>query len=113
MVQVFIPGLMEKCTKVNGLRALRMAKAFGKVSMATRTSANGDNQKLQAMVFISGKMAIGMKESGTIVSNMDKALISSPTVTATQAYMLEESPMGKASTNGKMAAYISVSSKMA
>ena len=53
-----------------------------------------------------------MKVSGTIVSNMDKALIYSPTGTATQAYMLEENLMGKASTNGKMAAYISVSSRM-
>ena len=81
--------------------------------MAIRTSANGDNQKLQVMVSISGRMAIGTRESGRIVSNMDKALISSPTGTATQAYILEVNPMGKASTNGKMAAYISVSSRMA
>ena len=112
MVQVFILGLMEKCTKVNGLRALRMAKAFGKVYMATRTSVSGDNQKLQAMVFINGKMAIGMKASGTIVSNMDKAQISSQMVTVTPAYMLWESPMVKASTSGKTAAFILESSKM-
>ena len=112
MVQVFIPGLMERCTKVNGLRALRMAKAFGKVSMATRTSVNGDNQKLQAMVFINGKMAIGTKVSGKIVSNTDKAPISSPTETATLAFMLMVNLMGKASTSGKTAVFISESSGM-
>ena len=112
MVQVFILGLMARCTKVSGLRALRMAKAFGKVSMATRTSENGDSLKLRAMVFISGKMAIGTKVSGKIVSNMDKAPISSPTGTATQAFMLRENLMGKANTSGKMAVFTSESSRM-
>ena len=83
-----------------------MVKAFGKVYMAIRTSANGDNQKLQVMVSISGRMAIGTRESGRIVSNMDKAQISLQMVTVTPAYMLWESPMVKASTSGKTAAFI-------
>ena len=112
MGQVFILGLTERFMKVNGPRALRMAKAFGKVSMVTRTSANGDNQKLLAMVYINGKMAIGMKVSGRIVLNMDKAPIFSLMATVTQEYMSWVNPKGKASTSGKTAAYILESSKM-
>ena len=63
--KVFIHGQMVKFTKVSGWQVSKKAKEFGKVSSVILTLASGDNPKRQATVFISGKMEISMKVSGT------------------------------------------------
>ena len=54
-----------------------------------------------ATVCISGRMATGMKENGTKVSNMGKALTSLLMVTHIQVTMLMANRMALATTNGR------------
>jgi hypothetical protein len=55
---------MVNCTKENGNSALNMDTAFGRVSVAIHTSANGLILKLKDMACTLGRMAINTKVSG-------------------------------------------------
>ena len=63
--------------------------------------------------FTNGKMAIGMKDPGIIVSNTEKVLIYLLMGTYILGLMSKANLKAKESTNGKMAPYIRGSSKMA
>jgi len=67
MVKECTIGPMEKSTMANGSRVSRKDMECGKASMVTAIWANGANLKLTVMEFISGKMEIGMKETGNTV----------------------------------------------
>lgn len=70
-------GLMEKSTMANGEKDSRKDMASGEALKMTHISDNGKKAKQMDMEFISGKMEIGMKESGDLVLGMETALTSS------------------------------------
>ena len=80
--------------------------------METHISANGGSQRPLAMVSICGKMETGTKANGRIALSMAKDRTSSLTETASPALTLWANPKVKASTSGRMVAFISVSLKM-
>lgn len=55
----------------------KRATVFGEALKETRIWENGRTQEQMAMEFISGRMAIGMKENGVIASSTGRAQISS------------------------------------
>jgi len=79
----------------------------------TVTWVNGETVKLMAMVFISGKTEIGMRDHGSTVSSREKDLISSLMEICFQENISRVNQKVKVYTSGRMAASILVSSKMA
>jgi hypothetical protein len=61
----FIPGKMEKCMMVNGIKGSNMDMGYGKGRKMTHMSENGARVKHMDLVSINGLMEISMKESGT------------------------------------------------
>ena len=72
----------------------------------TPTSANGSSQRPLATESISGRMETDTKVNGSIASNMDKVRTFLQMETPLPEFMFMENQKDKASTSGKMAAYI-------
>ena len=105
MVMVFILGLMERSTRVNGLRVSNKVKESGKVYLETLILDNGINLRRQGMVCTNGKMVIDMRGSGLAVLSMVRELISLLMVILLQESMFMVSLLVRASINGKMAVF--------
>lgn len=74
-VKVFILGLMEIYTMVNGLMVRNMAMVFGNHIQATTILDNGNKIWHMVMVFMNGVMEIDLRENGGIVYDMVKVQI--------------------------------------
>ena len=112
MEKEFILGQTAKCTKESGSWASKKDKESGKVYSGIRTLASGGSRKQLATESINGKMEINMKVNGETASSTDKAQIYSQTETYSLDHTDKENLKDLANTNGKMAAFISVSSSM-
>lgn len=63
--EAFTLGQTAKFMTENGRRELNMATVFGKVRLATLISASGSKTKLKGTEYMSGKITINTKESGS------------------------------------------------
>jgi hypothetical protein len=105
MEKEYTCGAMEKFTMVNGKMALKKAMVYGKVFLEILILENGRIAKPTVMECINGKMVTGMKESGKIVSNMDKEQIYLLMAIAIQVNTRTVSLKEMGNTNGRMEVY--------
>jgi hypothetical protein len=106
-------GPTEKSMMASGRRESKMAMACGEEYSVTATWVSGEIVKLMAMVFISGKTEIDMKDHGMTVSSREKDLTSSLMEICFQENISRVNQKVKVYTSGRMVASILVSSKMA
>ena len=74
----------------------------------THILENGKIQKLMGMGYTHGLMGTGMKDSGTCVSNTERALTLLEMERLIQVSLTMENIMARGSTPGQMIAYIPV-----
>ena len=107
-----ITGQTEKCMTVSGARESKKGTVCGRESMEIATWDSGASQRHMDMEFISGKMGIGMKAAGSIVSNMEKVVTSLQMAILSQGSTIKEDLKAKESTTGRTEAYILVTLRM-
>lgn len=67
MVKVYTSGTMAKSMMESGKTGLSMAMEFGKGCLETLILESGDILRLRGMEYITGRLGIDMRESGSSV----------------------------------------------
>jgi len=100
-VKVFILGITERSTTVNGLKASSKAMESGRAFRMNRISVSGSTIKPKVMAYTYGETVIDTKESGKTILDMEVAQISLQTETATSGSMSRANHRVQDSTSGQ------------
>lgn len=95
------PMLRDKCMRVNGRMAWKREKGSGKGWVARRIWGSGNVVSPRGMVCSWQRMAIGMRESIRMPSNMERAFKGLLMVIFIRGFSKTEPPVVMASTTGK------------